>query len=95
MYSCHSILECYDLFSVVKLSIRSFCYIKINKILGVSVKAVRVCHHNAVTMLTLLSPGGIHPHPCFSLCCAKTVNGRKLKLSDFSYKLVSFSNKHI
>ena len=27
MYSSHSILECYDLFSGVKLSIRSFCFI--------------------------------------------------------------------
>ena len=27
MYSCHSILECYNLFSGVKLSIRSFCFI--------------------------------------------------------------------
>ena len=25
MYCCHSILECYDMFSGVKLSIRSFC----------------------------------------------------------------------
>ena len=27
MYICHSILECYDLFSGVKLSIKSFCFI--------------------------------------------------------------------
>ena len=27
MYCCHSILECYNLFSGVKLSIRSFCFI--------------------------------------------------------------------
>ena len=27
MYSCHTILECYNLFSGVKLSIRSFCFI--------------------------------------------------------------------
>ena len=27
MYSCHSILECFNLFSRVKLSIRSFCFI--------------------------------------------------------------------
>ena len=27
MYSCHSILECYNLFFGVKLSIRSFCFI--------------------------------------------------------------------
>ena len=27
MYSCHSILECYNLFSRVKLSIRSFYFI--------------------------------------------------------------------
>ena len=27
MYSCHSIQECYNLFSGVKLSIRSFCFI--------------------------------------------------------------------
>ena len=27
MYSCHSILECYNLFSGVKLSTRSFCFI--------------------------------------------------------------------
>ena len=27
MYSCHSILECYNLLSEVKLSIRSFCFI--------------------------------------------------------------------
>ena len=28
MYSCHSVLECSDLFSGVKLSIRSFCFIQ-------------------------------------------------------------------
>ena len=38
--------------------------------------------------------GGIHPHPCFPLSCAKTVNGRKLKLCDLWYKLVSFQFKH-
>ena len=27
MYGCHSILECYNLFSGVKLSIRSFCFV--------------------------------------------------------------------
>ena len=27
MYSCHSVVECYNLFSGVKLSIRSFCFI--------------------------------------------------------------------
>ena len=27
MYSCHSILECYNLFSGVRLSMRSFCFI--------------------------------------------------------------------
>ena len=27
VYSCHSMLECYNLFSGVKLSIRSFCCI--------------------------------------------------------------------
>ena len=27
MYGCHSIRECYNLFSGVKLSIRSFCFI--------------------------------------------------------------------
>ena len=27
MYSCYSILECYNLFSGVKLSIRWFCFI--------------------------------------------------------------------
>ena len=27
VYSCHSIKECYSLFSYVKLSIRSFCFI--------------------------------------------------------------------
>ena len=26
MYSCHSNLECYELFSGVKFSIRSFCF---------------------------------------------------------------------
>ena len=26
MYSCHSVLECYDLLSGVKLSIRSFLF---------------------------------------------------------------------
>ena len=26
VYSCYSILECYNLFSGVKLSIRSFCF---------------------------------------------------------------------
>ena len=36
VYSCHSILECYNLFSEVGLSMRSFCFIsekqKINRI---------------------------------------------------------------
>ena len=27
MYSCDSILECYNLFSGIKLSMRSFCFI--------------------------------------------------------------------
>ena len=31
MYTCHSILECYNLFSGVKLSIRSFCFISKNE----------------------------------------------------------------
>ena len=31
MYSCHSILECYNLFSGVKLSTRSFCFISVDK----------------------------------------------------------------
>ena len=30
MYCCHSILECYNLFSGVKLSIISFCFIILN-----------------------------------------------------------------
>ena len=29
MYSCYSILECYNLFSGVKLSTRSFCFISV------------------------------------------------------------------
>ena len=40
------------------------------------------------------SEGGIHPQPCFSLCCAKTVNLRKLKLCDVYYKLISLHFKH-
>ena len=29
VFSCHSILECYNLFSGVKLSMRSFCFISV------------------------------------------------------------------
>ena len=29
MYSCHSILECYNLFSGVKLNIRWLCFVSI------------------------------------------------------------------
>ena len=32
MYCCHSILECYNLFSGVKLSIRSFCFVSLSGI---------------------------------------------------------------
>ena len=32
MYSCHSILECYNLVSGVKLSIRSFCFISVDSV---------------------------------------------------------------
>ena len=32
VYSCHSILECYNLFSEVTLSIRSFCFTYISHI---------------------------------------------------------------
>ena len=30
MYSCHSMLECYNLFPEVKLSIRSFCFTSVS-----------------------------------------------------------------
>ena len=33
MHCCHSILECYNLFSGVKLSIRSFCFTFMNDLL--------------------------------------------------------------
>ena len=32
MFSCHSLLECYNLFSGVKLSIESFSYISVSGI---------------------------------------------------------------
>ena len=62
MYSCHSMLECCNLFSGVKLSIRSFCFIIIVQIrkdpscfpmnlnnclqFGTQVKFCRSCDHN-------------------------------------------------
>ena len=35
MYSCHSILECYDLFSGVKLSISVLFYLFVHRLLDI------------------------------------------------------------
>ena len=46
--------------------------------------------------LTLNRPGGggIRPQAGSSLCCAETVNSRKLKLSDFYYILIGLNSEY-
>ena len=36
VYSCHSILDCYNLFSGVKLSMRSFCFTSVGGVFFVA-----------------------------------------------------------
>ena len=52
---------------------------------------------NVVSALTLNRPGGgggIRPQAGSSLCCAKTVSSRKLKLSDFYYILIGLNSEY-
>ena len=44
--------------------------------------------------LTLNRPGGGGAEAGSSLCCAETVNSRKLKLCDFYYILISFNSEY-